>query len=207
MNLNDTLTLIAADWGFDAAELIAYADEDNIGGFDFNANQSAWPGGSLWDVEGRTLFALVRAWRPRRILELGVHAGASTTHLRTAVSVNGVGHVVSVDKWSGAGHGIPPELTDYGTLIFADALATIDTLKDGSIDMAFEDCIHSYVEVKAIYEALKPKMKKGGLLLSHDAMHPNEGEHVRRAIKDAGYEAIGYLTEPSDCGLSIARME
>lgn len=206
MNLDDTLTLIAAQLDLDAAELSAYAAEDSIGGYHSDPALSSWYTGSLWSVEGKVLYALVRALKPECLLELGVHAGASTTHLRTAVQVNQFGHVYSVDRQEGAGFDIPAELLDYGTITYDWALQYILRLPDASIDFAFEDLCHGAGEVYDVITALRPKLKPGALVVHHDSEHGDDGVQVKRGIEMAGVvNWYSYLTEPSDCGLAVWR--
>lgn len=207
-NLDSALYQIARDWKLDGDALEAFVGEDDIGGYHSDPSLARWPVGSMWAVEGQVLYALVRALKPKQIVEIGVHMGASTTHLRAAVRANGVGHVISIDKWAGAGSLIPNDLADYGTLIFDDGLRAIGGLKKNSVDFMFEDAIHSFSEVRDIWTAIAPKCRKGAMLASHDAMHPTEGEMVRGGVKAAGFDqARSYLIEPSDCGLILARTE
>lgn len=46
---------------------------------------------------GRFLFRLVRALRPRRLLELGTNLGVSASHLAAALALNGEGRLVSIE--------------------------------------------------------------------------------------------------------------
>lgn len=201
MHRNDALDAIGQFLGLDPAALAAFADEDAVGGY-----PEAWPSGSLWAVEGQTLYALVRALRPEWILELGVHYGASTSHLREALRASNGGYVTSVDKWEGAGARIPQELAPFGTLIFAEAVAMIQTLPDSSIDFCFEDCIHSTEEVYAIVTALKPKLRPGAVVVHHDSEHGDDGVKVRQGLNLAGVDYLSCRSDPSDCGLAVWRM-
>ena len=103
--LQNTLAAIAADWGFDADALIAYADEDEIGGY-----PERWPGGSLWSVEGQTLYALTRALKPARVVEFGTWQGCSGSHLAAALVANEHGTLVCVDPYPPAIDVFAPEL-------------------------------------------------------------------------------------------------
>lgn len=210
MNLNDALDRIAKHLGLDSAELVRYAAEDDLGGFHFDAAFRRWPQGSLWEDEGKALYALVRALMPEHMLELGVHVGASTSHLRRAVQKNGYGWVNSVDKWEGAGGMIPPELNTVGAISYCDALEYITfiaTLSSAPMNFVFEDLCHEEREVYDILTAIRPKLAKGAVIVHHDSEHGAEGEEVRRGIKRAGItDYVSLLIGDSDCGLAVYRL-
>ena len=77
--------------------------------------------GSVTPGEQRALFALVRALRPQRILEIGTHVGGSTIVLAAALESLGSGEIVTVDvldvnqpdrtPWPGTSGGEPPTVT------------------------------------------------------------------------------------------------
>lgn len=210
MQLDDALRVIATHLHLSADALSAYAAEDDTGGFHTDAAKALWPGGSLWDGEGRTLYALVRALRPFKVLELGVHAGASTTHLRRAVQKNGYGYVRSVDKWEGAGWLIPPELKTVGELYYRDALAQVRAFAatpSAPIDFVFEDLCHAEREIIDLLAALRPKLAPGAVIVHHDSEHGDDGEKVRRGIEGAGItDYVSLLAGETDCGLAVYRV-
>lgn len=201
MNLNDTLTQIAADWGFDAAELIAYAAEDTIGGF-----PESWPGGSLWDVEGRTLYALVRALKPAHVVEFGSWKGCSGSHLAAALQANGYGELVCVDPYPPHIEWFAPELRPHIEIVGAKAE---DWLLDNDLadyGFAFEDGYHDRAMVAQVWTAARKSMPVGGVVVSHDALHATSQAEVSAGMSDGvGNEWRAYLTAPSDCGLAMWR--
>ena len=204
MNLNDALTEIAAFLRLDADALKAYADEDTLGGFHFDDAQSTFPGGSLWGVEGQVLYSLVRALKPENALELGTWHGASATHILAAQGVNLCGVLDSVDHWEGAGALVPHELRSPWYLYHMEAVAFLRSDRsDDDYDFAYEDCIHSESEVYAIVTALKPKLKRGAVVVHHDSEHGDDGDQIRRALTRAGVNYRSWLISPSDCGLGI----
>lgn len=206
MEFVTALTLIADQLSLNPVALETYANEDMIGGFHSSPQQAKWISGSLWEVEGKILYALIRALKPMSVLELGVHVGASTTHLRTAIEANGYGYVTSVDKWGGAGAGIPARLKPHGKLVFEDALTYIKSLSDNSIDFCFEDMIHSESEVYDVITALRPKLRTDAVVVHHDSEHGDDGDKVRAGIARAGVtDWKSYAIAPSDCGLGIWR--
>lgn len=224
--LDHVLDLIALQVHADAKELKAYAAEDNIGGYHIEPALRLWPMGSMWGVEGQIIYALIRYFKPEMIAEIGGWAGASATHMATAVKLNGKGHIISVDNGVGGmahGHLIPDELRKYVTLIPEDGRIWLNHQPPNSIDFLFEDADHSTSLVEELARLALSKVRKDGLYLAHDAMHAfalvggNEpgtyakinspvGDYVQDGLRGAGLYFYGYLAEPSDCGLAIAVM-
>lgn len=185
----------------------AHLDEDAIGGYHPDPALRKWPVGSMFEVEGKVLYALVRTLKPRRVLELGRRFGCSTTHIAAALAKNGAGKVVSVDSNV---HGdtellIPDDLYSRIELVNGDAFEYLRT-HDESFDLIFEDLDHDRNTTAVIArDAKNGRLKAGGLLIVHDTMHFLVGEALRAGLRDAGIEARHYLIEPSDCGLAVWR--
>lgn len=204
VNLDSALRMIAAYLSLPADDLARYAAEDDLGGFNFDPAKRTWPQGSLWADEGQTLYALVRAIRPANVLELGVHVGCSTSHLRRAVQKNGYGTVTSVDKWGGAGSLIPAYLSTVGVIHYRDALDFIPELPDNSIGFVFEDLCHEAREVQTVLELVRPKLAPHALIVHHDSEHGVEGEEVKRGIQAFGVTSyLSLLCGETDCGLAV----
>lgn len=201
MNLHEALTVIAERFGFDAATLIAYAEEDTHTGWDGGAGE--WACGSLWRVEGQVLYALTRALEVTKAAELGTHVGCSATHITTALQANGGGTLYAVDPWEGAGSGIPDELRPFVQQIAAHGEDWLKTRRM-QFELIYEDANHSLDEVRDIWTAAIPRLRAGGLIISHDALHATAGSSVRGGIEAAGVtDALYLLIEPSDCGLAL----
>lgn len=210
MHLFDALRAIADQLHLNADELIAYAAEDEIGGF-----PEKWVGGALWSVEGKALYAITRALRPQHMLECGTREGCSATHLLTALRANGSGHLTSVDLCSiadisAAGFGglVPKALQDRWTFrapMSAEALLDADYTP---FEFVFEDTDHTLATTVSILTRL---VKREGVkvIVSHDIHHPYATEAVRAAWTQVfgaeGADWRAYLIEPSDCGLAIWR--
>lgn len=204
MNLDSALRMIAAYLSLSADDLLRYAAEDDLGGYHEHPIRARWPSGSLWEGEGQTLYALIRATRPAFALELGVHVGCSTSHLRRAVQKNGYGTVTSVDKWGGAGGLIPAYLSSAGVIHYRDALDFIPELPDGSVGFVFEDLCHEAREVQTVLELVRPKLAPHALIVHHDSEHGVEGEEVKRGIEGAGVtDYLSLLCGETDCGLAV----
>ena len=201
MNLSEFFAHLAPQIGMAPEQLQVFADEDStIGGY--IPGESRWIVGSMWEVEGKALYALVRALRPQRMLEVGTRRGCSTTHILTAMEANGTGELVSLDIEPFLGS-IPEHLQHRWTFVQTDALAWLkqQTPRHG-FDVIFEDGAHSYAftrDVLALCQKFSAKMT-----LSHDAAHHLVGADIRQAWDDV-YGAQSYhvaLIEPSDCGFA-----
>lgn len=213
MNLHDTLRAIAADWQLDANDLIAYAAEDAHGGYD--GGHGTMPNGSLWTVEGKTLYALIRATRPQTVVEIGTHRGASANHIAEALRANGGGHLITIDI-QGGGDLIADHLREYVTLLTADGLGWLMVQDDASVDFLYEDSSHGADMCAGVGMLAKRKLSPGGVFATHDAAHDFAilstgrisspvGAEIRMGLSRAGIDYRVYLSEPSDCGLAIWR--
>jgi len=221
MKLEQTLTMIAVHIKADAQALIAYAEEDTLGGYDVDESNRKFPQGSLWEVEGKTLYALVRWLKPDVVVEIGGWAGCSASHLALAVQANGGGRVISVDSGEGGqehGYLLTPELRPYVTLVKADGRDWLRAQADHSIGLLFEDADHSTALTAAISKLALEKVMPGGYYLNHDAAHDFAvvgggmkvaspvGREVRDGLDIAKVYFRTYLAEPSDCGLALSVM-
>lgn len=215
VNLEDCLTDIARLYALDANELIAYAFEDNIGGWD--EGRGGWPIGSVWSVEGKVLYALVRALKPTVCVELGTYHGCSATHIAAALHANGgTGRLYCVEN---GGYGlaqpdlVPQELQGYMTFFKDDAALYMESANH-QIDFIFEDSAHNQEITQRVWQAAKAKLAPGGIIISHDAMHFNKeanwgvGPEVRKGIVESGVQGARFYlvatpSVPSDCGFAI----
>lgn len=161
MNLNEALTQIASVGNLNADELIAYAAEDEIGGRD----QGYWPAMSIHDSEGRVMYALVRALKPKQCVEIGVAEGCSSAHILSALNANGAGKLYSVDiETDGIGAKVPEYLRERWTLITGQDALTVKLPKQA--DFILEDGPHTEPFTSEMYSrlsGLKPEA-----LLTHD---------------------------------------
>lgn len=207
MNIHEAMQFIAAQYGLNHDALPLYADRDPHTGWD--RGEGRYPIGSLWRVEGQVLYGLVYATQPRRIVELGTHHGASATHITQAIADLGSehdAHLTCVDVWEGAGGMIPDDLRRHVTLEYTDAIAWLANQPDNSIDFLYEDMHHTAEQVGAVATLAQTKLRPGGWLICHDALHYVVGNAVQQGLRDAGVlDTLMLLIEPSDCGLAIWR--
>jgi predicted O-methyltransferase YrrM len=121
----------------------------------------------------RVLYALVRAHRPRVLLEAGVADGFSSFAILSALDANGFGQLHSIDIRSDVGTIVPDQLKSRWTLhILNDQepeRSTKQTLAAlAGIDFYYHDSGHSYLWQTFEYAAVAPKMTRGGVFISDD---------------------------------------
>lgn len=161
MLLYDALATIGQRLNIDAHHLWEYAQEDAIGGRD----TGNWQPMSLHADEGRVLYALVRALRPRACLEIGVADGCSATHILTALHRNQHGELYSYDIDPACGGGVPVHLRGRWHLNIVDDALTVPSFP--AAQFVFEDGPHTYDWTAAMYRRIDREIRPR-VLVTHD---------------------------------------
>lgn len=202
MNLSEGLAQLAGDLGIQATELVEAVKEDHIGGFNFDVNERKWRTGSIWEVEGQVLFALVRVLKPKSVLEIGTWAGCGASHILEALTLNGgKGKLTSVDIDASMGYDIPYSLRKRWEIKVGRGQDFIQSGELGQIDLVFEDASHDEVETTEILQTIKDNLKPR-LVISHDGMHYIVGHAVQQAYANVYGAYRTMLIEPADCGFA-----
>lgn len=143
-------------------------------------------------MQAPLLYVLVRATRPRWIVETGISSGYSARLLLEAIRANGGGHLDSIgvdafamvpervqDPGTMAGRRlgwlVPPELAPYWTLHVGksdDLLPGLLAGREEPLDLFLHDSLHKYPTMRWEYETAWPRIPAGGFLASHD-IHNN----------------------------------
>lgn len=139
------------------------------------------------------LASLVAATQPRKLLEFGTCDGASTWHLWANAHPDSV--ITTLDlpagtKTSGStdpglqGIGVRPLLPDDSRIrvIEIDSRTWVPDVDE--VDFCFIDAGHSYECVKNDTEKALSVMRRGGLLLWHDASWRRDGYGVNGYLRD-----------------------
>jgi len=144
-----------------------------------------------WCLEA--LYLLVRALRPRVVVETGVLYGASSAHILAALEANGTGELYSVDlprdpSEPAPGYLIPPHLRGRWTLVEGDSRRELPGLLErlGGIDCFHHDSLHTREHMTWEYATALPRMRPGGVLATHDVLAPDgvRGIFRRNAFPD-----------------------
>jgi predicted O-methyltransferase YrrM len=150
---------------------------------------------------GRLLYALVRATRPKTVVEFGMSFGISAVHLAAAVRDNGNGRVVTTElsatKVAAAKETFAETgLTDVITILEGDALTTLDGL-DGAADFVLLDGWKDlYLPV---IKLLEPRLPTGALVIADNASAPDMKpylDYVRNP--ENGYVSFNFLVREND---------
>ena len=153
---------------------------------------------------GKLLYALVRAIRPRTVVEFGTSFGISTIYLAAAVADNGTGQVVSTELSGKKVAAARSNLQQAGvngpvTIFEGDALQTLAgvpgpvglVLLDGWKDLCLP-----------VLRLLEPRLGPGALVAADDSTHSGMAGYLE-FIRD---EANGYVSVafPVEDGVEIS---
>ena len=139
----------------------------------------------------KALYLLVRAFRPRTVVETGVLYGASSAHLLAALAANGEGQLYSIDLPRGptdppADCLIPEALTKRWTLVEGDSRKELPVLLQRltAIDLFHHDSLHTFEHMTWEYQTALPYLIPRGVLSSHDVLwaHSARGIFGRNAF-------------------------
>lgn len=127
--------------------------------------------------EAEAVYALVRLLKPEVMVETGVADGTTSSYILRAMEENGRGKLYSIDLPSSMlpagkapGWVVPAELRKRWELRVGDAAELLPPLLEelGEIDLFLHDSLHTYGHMLFEFRAAWPRLKAGGLLLSHD---------------------------------------
>jgi len=153
----------------------------------------AWGFGGITRGSRSRLYAVIRALRPRVLVETGVCNGVSSAVILQALEDNHLGRLHSIDlpefaesdvqtdHWAGKGGAvipsgnapgwvIPPGLRRRWQLIVGRSQDQLPKLlgRLGTIDLFFHDSEHSYDCMMSEFELAFDRLRGGGALLSDD---------------------------------------
>lgn len=197
----DALTRIAKDLKVDPPDLIAYAAEDTVGGYNVVPWQSSWPMGSMYEVEGKILYAVIRAMKPEQVVEIGVWHGCSTTHILQALHQNKKGHLTSFDIEGIKGKGPDKALRDRWTFHHQDADYGMKEL-GFKADLVFEDGYHFRKGTETTL-FIAERWLSPRVVMVHDSEHVTVGSGIKEALYAVyGNRWHSVVVPPSDCGIA-----
>ena len=135
--------------------------------------------GTTGEFGCEALYLLVRAARPRTIVETGVLYGASSAHMLAALARNGEGELHSVEiggdpREPSHDHFVPGELQHLWRLTIGDSRRELPVLLDrcGLVDMFYHDSLHTFGHMTWEFETALPHLGRSGVLASDDVLNP-----------------------------------
>ena len=170
-------------WHVDAEELLEEYRRSDYATWYRERYQELHPGssGSRMGTSGmftcELLYLLVRAAKPRVVVETGVLYGASSGHILAALAANGTGRLYSIDLGcspSEPSHDlfVRPDLQMRWEYIVGDTRRELPLLlaRLGRIDMFHHDSLHTFAHMTWEYETALAHLAPGGILASHDVL-------------------------------------
>jgi predicted O-methyltransferase YrrM len=199
--------MFAAAGADDAGALYAAADPADVA--KLTARQRADACAGLYmpiSAEGGgLLYSLIRAAKPRTVVEFGTSFGISTLYLAAAVRDNGVGRVLTTElsaaKAAAARRTFAEvAVDDVVTVLEGDALETLAPHLDAGVDFVLLDGWKElYVPV---LQALEPHLAPGTLVVADDT----EMDAVRPYLEYVRDPANGYQSTsfPVEDGMELS---
>jgi Methyltransferase domain len=143
-------------------------------------------------MQAPLLYVLVRALRPKRLIETGISSGYSARLILEAIERNGDGHLTSIGidvfgRTPQPGEAASPLETRRIGWLVPDRLKGAWTLRVGTseehlpelvaggrrdLDVFLHDSLHQYATMRWEYATAFPALSDGALLASHD-IHAN----------------------------------
>ena len=154
---------------------------------------------------GSLLYSLIRAVRPKTVVEFGMSFGISTLHLAAAVRDNGVGRVVttelSASKAAAARRTFAETgLDDVITVLEGDALETLPAHTADGVDFVLLD---GWKELYLpVLRLLEPNLAPGTLVVGDDATFKSVQPYLDYVRDPAnGYQSVLF---PVEDGMEIS---
>ena len=130
---------------------------------------------STGTVDCETLYSLLRAMKPKTVIETGVCYGVSSAYILQALKDNNRGELYSIDLGNPPDeppndYFVPLNLRDRWHLIVGDCKEELPSLlaRLRQIDLFHHDSLHTYEHMMWEYETAFPYLRPNGVLSSHD---------------------------------------
>ncbi len=209
------LALLSRQFGVDAPALLAEYRHSEFSAW-FQERRAAlerfegpYRFGTTGAFECEALYLLVRAARPRVVVDTGVLYGGSTAHILEALARNGAGELHSIDIGRSPDepphdHFVRPEVQSRWELIIGDSRRELPPLlrRCGTMDMFHHDSLHTWDHMTWEFETAFPHLSAEGILSSDDIQNPPNLPGIfrenafpafcrRRAMQYASFRNLG----------------
>ena len=135
--------------------------------------------GTTGEFGCEALYLLVRAARPRVVVDTGVLYGASSGHILAALERNSEGELHSIEirqdpREPPHDHFVPRELQRRWTLTIGDSRRELPSLlrRFAPIDLFHHDSLHTFDHMTWEFETALPYLGPEGILTSDDILNP-----------------------------------
>lgn len=135
--------------------------------------------GTTGEFGCEALYLLVRAARPRVVVETGVLYGASSAHILAALVRNGGGELHSLEigrdpREPPHDHFVPRDLQAHWTLVIGDSRRELRSLlqRCAPVGMFLHDSLHTFDHMTWEFETALPYLSPAGILASDDILNP-----------------------------------
>ena len=136
--------------------------------------------GTTGDFGCEAMYLLVRAARPKVVVETGVLYGASTAHILAALNHNGGGKLFSIEIGRSDAEPphdffVPAEVKHCWELIIGDSRRQLPALLERNpvIDMFHHDSLHTFDHMMWEFTTAFPHLSPRGVLSSDDVQNPH----------------------------------
>lgn len=142
-------------------------------------------------------YALIRATKPRYVVETGIDKGLSSCLLSLALLLNTQegkpGKYIGIDINKEAGFLYQRPFTEAGDLIFADSIETLKKL-DNPVDIIILDSDHTEGYERKEYEACERTISQNGVIISDTARYDDALFKYARETNRVFHYAPEYLS-------------
>lgn len=153
-----------------------------------------------------TLFNYILCLRPESVLEVGMHIGTGAVAMATALSLNGFGHLYSIEpqdvyRQKAAMYFEKAGLSELVTIVpgFSTDTHVEETLRNvGKFELAFIDACHDRQEALRDIEIVWNHLRPNGIVVLHDTsvtaqnLDSRKEGGVRQALLDAKAKLPGF---------------
>jgi len=137
-------------------------------------------------------YAIVRARKPKNVVETGTDKGLGALVLAAAVMRNGTGRLTTIDINPDSGYLISGVWAEVTNRVIGDGVETItNTLSD--VDFFIHDSDHSSEYEKREFVAIGPKLTKDALVLSDNA---HASDSLLQWAEETGRHYLYFGEEP-----------
>jgi len=143
-------------------------------------------------------YALVRATKPKIVVETGVDKGLGSVVLASALMRNAreghPGQLLGLDINPSAGYLLTAPYSKFGRIVYGDSLASIAAMKD-PIDLFIHDSDHSAEHEWNEFQAIKAKLAPGALVLSDNSDITSK---LLEFARETGRQFLYFAEKPKD---------